>query len=138
MDNFYLKFIATPSQRQEYYQKLEKEAQRKKNKRLRNQTPKQKEKARLKRIKLRNYQKQKTKRRIEARKAQTRKNRESKCKLKKGETSKKLKASDGKYGNPNGWYCHNCSHNAMIATRKKYCLSKGGKYRHNCVSCVYK
>jgi len=138
MDRFYFKFIASPSQKQEYYKNLEKESQRKKNKRLRNQTPKQKEKARLKRIKLINYKKEQTKRRMDAKKEQTRKNRDLKCILKKGESSKKLKASDGKYGNPKGWYCHNCSHKATIAYRMKYCQSKGGKYRHNCLSCVYK
>lgn len=138
MESFYLKFVATPSQRQEHYDKLEKEAQRKKNKRLRNQTPKQKEKARLQRIKSRNYKKQQTKRRLHAKKEQTRKKREAKCILKKGESSKKLKVSDGKFGNPKGWYCHNCDHAAMISYRMKYCRSKGGKYRHNCLSCVYK
>ena len=138
MERMYIKYLGTPQQKINYYDKTQKEAKKSKNKRLRNRTPKQKERARLKRLKIREYQKQRTKRRNLARKKHAKEIRNLKCKLKKGQTSKKLPAKDGRYGAANGYYCHNCTPENYMNARKKYCETKGGTYNHSCVSCIYK
>ena len=106
-----------------------KEQQRRRRRDMRNRTPGQKRAQKL--------SMERRKNRMARNKAKAKQKRLIKCTLKKGQRSKKLPASAGKYGDPNGWYCNNCTHGAMMATRKRYCESQGGKYNHSCQSCIF-
>lgn len=118
--------LMTPNQRIEHIKNKEREHKR----RIRNRTSKQKERARSKRLKQIKYnQKRATLRNIREKKWKAVR-KKSTCKLKKGQTSKKIPL--------NAVYCYNCSKDAWKRGYQNYCMRKGkGKYVASCDSCVY-
>ena len=118
--------LMTPKQRVEYAKQKERERKR----RLRNRTQKQKERARSKRFKQIEYNRKRATLRNAREKKWKARRKVSICKLKKGQTSKKIPFR--------AIHCPNCTKDAWKRSYQNYCTRKGkGKYVASCASCVY-